>query len=191
MAIEWVVGTAVASMLVGLALGYFLPLGNARKTRVNELENALETAQQELTDYKAEVYHQFATTAEKFQNLDRSYQELHQQLARSSVELCGAAATPLLAAATAPLMDDTLAETPEAEFSEPAAAEIEDTSAEAPSVEQPLEAQDIVVAEAEAVADQGEANEQVPTLTERDADFTAQAERDPAEPARRESARRS
>jgi|GEM_PF-3344889 len=178
MVIEWVVGIAVVSMLVGVALGYFLPLGNAKKARVSELENALDTAQQELTDYKNEVFSQFATTAEKFRNLDESYQALHQQLARSSVDLCGDAATPLLSAATVSSIaeDSSDAAAEESRFSE------EDLDAQAPDVSEAStvdtrgdEIEDeILVAEASAELQSNDTLESVPTLTERDADFTSE-----------------
>ena len=189
MVIEWVVGIAVVSMLVGLALGYFLPLGNAKKARVGELENALETAQQELADYKGEVFSQFATTAEKFRNLDQSYQELHQQLARSSVDLCGDAATPLLTAAAAPAQEslsESVAE--ENKYSE------EDLDAQTPSENSAGETsttemeEEIVVAEASAELQTDVAQDGVPTLTERDADFEPDLEGETDAPAKRESA---
>ena len=192
MVIEWVVGIAVVSMLVGLALGYFLPLGNARKARVGELENALETAQQELADYKAEVFSQFATTAEKFRDLDQSYQALHQQLARSSVDLCGDAASPLLTAAVAPALEEELSEAvaQDSRFSE------EDLDAQTPDISD-MDAseketseieEEIVVAEASAELDTNVAAESVPTLTERDADFSPDLEGETDTPAKRESA---
>ena len=192
MVIEWVVGIAVVSMLVGLALGYFLPLGNARKARVGELENALETAQQELADYKAEVFSQFATTAEKFRDLDQSYQALHQQLARSSVDLCGDAASPLLTAAVAPALEEELSEAvaQDSRFSE------EDLDAQTPDISD-MDAseketseieEEIVVAEASAELDTNVAAESVPTLTERDADFSPDLEGETDAPAKRESA---
>ena len=197
MVIEWVVGIAIVSMLIGLALGYFLPLGNAKKARVGELENALETAQQELADYKGEVFSQFATTAEKFRDLDQSYQALHQQLARSSVDLCGDAASPLLTAAVAPALEEGLSE-PVAEgsrfseedldaqtpdFGEMDASEKEASEKEASEIEE-----EIVVAEASAELDTNVASDSVPTLTERDADFSPDLDGETAAPAKRESA---
>jgi uncharacterized membrane-anchored protein YhcB (DUF1043 family) len=197
MVIEWVVGIAVVSMLVGVALGYFLPLGNAKKARVSELENALDTAQQELADYKSEVFNQFATTAEKFRNLDESYQALHQQLARSSVDLCGDAATPLLSAAPASSIaeDSSDSAVEESKFSQ------EDLDAQAPDVPETATTEtnvgeiedEILVAEASAELQAEDSQESVPTLTERDADFSSEVESEvesePATPeAKRESA---
>ncbi|MCR9260805.1 MAG: DUF1043 family protein [Pseudomonadaceae bacterium] len=178
MVIEWVVGIAVISMLVGVALGYYLPLGNAKKARVSELETALDSAQQELADYKSEVFSQFATTAEKFRNLDESYQALHQQLARSSVDLCGDAATPLLSAATVSALteESSDAAAQDNRFSE------EDLDAQTPDVDENATNQskahdiedEILVAEASAGLQAGVTQEDVPTLTERDADFTSE-----------------
>lgn len=178
MVIEWVVGIAVISMLVGVALGYYLPLGNAKKARVSELENALDTAQQELADYKGEVFSQFATTAEKFRNLDESYQALHQQLARSSVDLCGDAATPLLSATTVSALTEDSSDTAaqDNKFSE------EDLDAQAPDVDENATNQskahdiedEILVAEASAGLQAGATQEDVPTLTDRDADFASE-----------------
>ncbi len=172
MAIEWIVGIAVASLLVGLGLGYILPLGSAKKARVSELEAALETAHQELTDYKGEVYNQFAQTAEKFRNLDRSYQDLHQQLAASSVSLCGDAATPLLLGASLsegaePLADqqDLVADDPVDEAAGTQASA--DSTAEVSNkLDDDKLDDDIVVAETPV-----DTSNEVPTLTEVDADF--------------------
>ncbi len=97
MAVELVVGIALASLLAGLGVGYFLTgTGSAKRARVTELEGALEAARTELADYKRDVFGQFSATAEKFRALDKSYNDLHRQLAESSVALCGDAATPLL-----------------------------------------------------------------------------------------------
>lgn len=171
MTIEWVVGIAVASLLVGLGLGYFLPLGNAKKARVSELETALATAHQELSDYKGEVFSQFSQTAEKFRNLDRSYQDLHQQLAASSVSLCGDAATPLLlgaslaeAAEAVAVKEDLVAaeETVDEVASKQDGSGMESEPSE--KIEDAKFDDDIVVAETPA-----DASDEVPTLTDRDA----------------------
>jgi len=96
--IEWVVGIGVLSAIVGIGIGYLL-FGRGRK-KAAELESELESAQNELADYRQEVYGQFSETAEKFKALDRSYQDLHRQLAVSAVALCGDDGTPLLASPT-------------------------------------------------------------------------------------------
>ena len=62
-----------------------------------DLQNELQAAQDEMAEYKQEVFGQFAQTAEHFRDLDKSYHALHSHLAASSVALCGDQATPLLA----------------------------------------------------------------------------------------------
>ncbi|MCZ6708735.1 MAG: DUF1043 family protein, partial [Gammaproteobacteria bacterium] len=85
-----------------------------------DLEAELESARDENTEYRREVFDQFAETARKFRNLDESYQDLHRQLAESASVLCGEAAGPLL---EAPVAQKSLAM---AEADE--AAEAEDTA---------------------------------------------------------------
>lgn len=102
MAIELVIGIGFACVLFGVGLGYVLFGRGAGRSKVAELESALESAQDELKDYRTEVYDQFAETAEKFKNLDRSYHDLHRQLAVSSATLLGDQETPLLASPDAP-----------------------------------------------------------------------------------------
>jgi uncharacterized membrane-anchored protein YhcB (DUF1043 family) len=98
MAVELGAGISLVALLIGGGVGYLLANRTGPKARVVELESALDAAQNELAEYKRDVYGQFAQTAEKFRDLDRSYNELHRQLAESSVALCGDAGTPLLQA---------------------------------------------------------------------------------------------
>ena len=164
MAMEFVIGIAVAALLLGALVGYFLPGGNKKKARVAELEGALESAQDELAEYKREVFGQFAQTADKFRALDKSYNELHRQLAESSVALCGDAATPLL-------------EAPGDQVSPEVANE---TDAQLDADQAGESAPDDLVAPAESINDSivvGESDE-VPTLTDVDAEVLAQAESD-------------
>ncbi len=107
MDVETVMGIALLTLLAGAGVGYFLGKGRGTSTRVKELEAALATSQTELADYRREVYGQFAQTAEKFRALDDSYNDLHRQLAASSVALCGDDATPLLAGPGQSLLADT------------------------------------------------------------------------------------
>ncbi len=97
-AIEWVIAIVIGGLLLGLAAGWW---GVSRigggKAKVAELQQALDNANEEMADYKREVFGEFAETAEKFRALDKSYNDLHRQLAKSSVALCGDSATPLLA----------------------------------------------------------------------------------------------
>ncbi len=97
LAMEWVIGIAVACLLIGSGVSWLvLNAKGASRTRVRELEASLESAQEEMSDYKREVYGQFSETAEKFRALDKSYHELHRQLATSSVALLGDRDMPLL-----------------------------------------------------------------------------------------------
>jgi uncharacterized membrane-anchored protein YhcB (DUF1043 family) len=188
MAIEFVVGIGVGALLLGLLIGYFLPGGNKKKARVAELETALESAQEELAEYKREVFGQFAETAEKFRALDKSYNDLHRQLATSSVALCGDAATPLLEAPGAETLVEQKvsdsADNPAPESADQVLAEDESIAAspidanevEGPELpgdlQAPTQADDdsIVVSEAEVTGTEIGESEQVPTLTDVDAE---------------------
>ena len=68
---------------------YFGPL------HVVELEQALAATETELADYKQRVTEEFTDTAESFA-LNRSYEDLHRQLAKSANALCGEAGVPTL-----------------------------------------------------------------------------------------------
>lgn len=150
MAVEWVVGIAILSVVVGYVIGRYVRFGGGAQNRVTELESALSTAQEELADYKSEVFGQFAGTAEKFRALDRSYNELHRQLAQSSVALCGDAATPLLENSGTPTESD------------------EAVSEQSPLDAQSLEAELIIEEPVEAQAEAVEGEDSVPTLTDVD-----------------------
>ncbi|MEM7080166.1 MAG: DUF1043 family protein [Pseudomonadota bacterium] len=63
--------------------------GKGARAKAGELQSALDSAQEEMAEYKQEVYNQFSDTADKFRALDKSYRDLHQQLASSSVALVG------------------------------------------------------------------------------------------------------
>ena len=178
MAVELVVGIVLVTLLAGVGIGYYL-LGagraNKAKAAVAELESSLESAQTELADYKRDVFGEFAQTAEKFRALDKSYNDLHRQLAKSSVALCGDDGTMLLESPEAPaldVVDDELADE-------------EIVVAEAPESEQPelaegveqeaLDAEPQAEAESQAEALPGEVSQEgkpedeadpVPILTE-------------------------
>lgn len=175
MAVELVIGIVVVTLLAGVGIGYYL-LGagrtNKAKAAVAELENALETAQTELADYKRDVFGEFAQTAEKFRALDKSYHDLHRQLAESSVALCGDDGTLLLESPEAPALDvvedDQLAaeEIVVAEASEPEQPEpvvvLDESAAESQVEEQPEE----LAADALADTNLGQNPDAVPILTE-------------------------
>jgi uncharacterized membrane-anchored protein YhcB (DUF1043 family) len=94
---EWLIGLALLGGLAGLAGGYLLA-GRNGGNRQRELEAQLSSARRELGDYRQEVVQQFSETARKFQALNDSYTDLHEQLARSSSVLCGDISGPLLEA---------------------------------------------------------------------------------------------
>ncbi|MAD07301.1 MAG: hypothetical protein CMP86_07810 [Gammaproteobacteria bacterium] len=85
------------AFIAGALLGYYLLrsgiLGHAR---IVELEQALAATETELADYKQRVTEEFTDTAEKFRALNRSYEDLHRQLAKSANALCGEAGVPTL-----------------------------------------------------------------------------------------------
>lgn len=97
LALEWVIGVGVACLLLGFGIAWLVFGGKkSSRTRVKDLETQLEQSKDELTQYRSEVYGQFSETAEKFRALDKSYHDLHRQLAASSVALIGDQAAPLL-----------------------------------------------------------------------------------------------
>ena len=107
MAVELVVVIAVSALVVGGLIGYLIKgRDSSSREQIEKLEAELEASQTELQDYRQEVVQQFSDTAEKFKTLDESYHALHRQLATSSVALCGDAGTPLLAAASEPLITE-------------------------------------------------------------------------------------
>ncbi len=150
-AIEWVIGLAIGGLVLGLLAGYGVSLRGGARSKVEELQTALDTAEAELADYKREVFGQFAETAEKFRALDKSYNDLHRQLATSSVALCGDAATPLLAGPGTEAGLEEKAVTDDA-VSEDAV--VEDTVAEdGPAEGKPAEGKEVPAAEGSAPED--------------------------------------
>ena len=85
------------AFIAGALAGYFLlRLGILGHARIVELEQALAATEAELADYKQRVTEEFTDTAEKFRALNRSYEDLHRQLAKSANVLCGEAGAPKL-----------------------------------------------------------------------------------------------
>lgn len=94
---EWMIGVALVALAGGLGLGTLLGQSLSSTRKVRTLQQELEAAQTELSDYRADVYDQFAETARKFERLNETYNDLHQQLATSASKLLGdTAGTPLL-----------------------------------------------------------------------------------------------
>jgi uncharacterized membrane-anchored protein YhcB (DUF1043 family) len=97
--LAWLVVVGVIGAILGGWLGHLVARVRSKAAeRIQELEAELESARDKNTEYRREVFDQFAETAQKFRNLDESYQDLHRQLAESASVLCGEAAGPLLEA---------------------------------------------------------------------------------------------
>ncbi|MFW6093961.1 MAG: YhcB family protein [Pseudomonadota bacterium] len=94
---EWLIALAIIGALIGAGAGYALGRRSGDGGgRSRELERELDEARRQHEAYRQEVAAQFSETARKFQTLNDSYTDLHQQLARSSSLLCGDASGPLL-----------------------------------------------------------------------------------------------
>ncbi|MEM1433429.1 MAG: DUF1043 family protein [Pseudomonadota bacterium] len=94
---EWMIGVALVALAGGLGLGALLGQSMASTRKVKSLQEELEAARDAHNDYRSEVYDQFSETARKFERLNESYRDLHQQLATSAVTLLGdTAGRPLL-----------------------------------------------------------------------------------------------
>lgn len=177
MALEIVIGIAALALLTGAGIGYLLGKGKDNSARVRELEGALENSQSELADYRTQVYGNFAETAEKFRALDRSYNDLHRQLAESSVALCGDDAQPLLAGPGQPkLTEAEQAARDEREEKEinPAPVTAQAPNADAADEVQP--AMDVAPEQATNTDTESEAETQTPT----EAQTETQTDTDPA-----------
>jgi uncharacterized membrane-anchored protein YhcB (DUF1043 family) len=178
LAIEWVVLIGAVTAGIGGVIGLFVGRRNGGdKERISELEKTLLSKEDELTEYRSQVFNEFAETAEKFRSLDQSYHALHRQLATSSASLLGDQATPLLTQSAVPedsgadeqvevvqdSVDDNLEESP------PESAEM---SAEVSVEEVEIDLDEIVVDEHvvdETITDEAFADKtipDVPTLTE-------------------------
>ena len=105
--LAWLVVVGVIGVVLGGWLGHLVARVRSKSAqRIQDLEAELEIARDENTEYRREVFDQFAETARKFRHLDESYQDLHRQLAESASVLCGEAAGPLL---EAPIAQKSLA----------------------------------------------------------------------------------
>ncbi|MEM1174923.1 MAG: DUF1043 family protein [Pseudomonadota bacterium] len=72
---------AVAGLLLGIGIGYWLGRLQDQQDRVAELESELDT-------YKAQVTEHFAQSATHFQAIGRQYRELYEHMAAGSETLC-------------------------------------------------------------------------------------------------------
>ena len=85
----WVlaIGFAILAIgvIIGMIIGYF-GLGDSRRSQ--ELQNELDTLQQEFELYKDKVSRHFLQTSELVQKMTSSYREVYEHLASGSEELC-------------------------------------------------------------------------------------------------------
>ena len=92
----WLIGVGIVAGLAGAGFGVWYNQRSGASKRVIELEEQLSSSQQAHEEYRQEVFDQFSDTAAKFQTLNESYVDLHEQLAKSANALCGDMAGSLL-----------------------------------------------------------------------------------------------
>lgn len=144
--LDALIGISIIALLVGFLIGLAMGRTVLRGKRSLNTEAELQASQEALTNYRAEVYDQFAQTARKFDTLNESYNDLHRHLASSANVLLGdGISTPLLRGPAEPV--------PEAEPKEVQAEEtpVEEESVEEESVEKGSE--DETLAEADTPLD--------------------------------------
>lgn len=87
--IEWIWLTAIIAGIAGWVGGWLLGRrSNAGQRKSLALQESLNASEQRLQDYKKEVQGHFAQTADAFNEMNDSYQRLHQQLASGASTLC-------------------------------------------------------------------------------------------------------
>ncbi len=152
------IGCVVGGIILGLIAGRFF----LRSKHAAQLERELSDAQEAMKDYKNEVFQQFGDTASKFEKLNESYADLHQQLATSATVLCADMPNvPLIASSTVATLQadaETVQVTPEdnttaSDDQAPGDADISEDIAESVEVVEAVEA--VEVAEPTAAADTG------------------------------------
>lgn len=82
----------LGSMLaVGVLIGFMMgrSKGDTSLPRVQELEEQLKQADEEMQAYRGEVGQHFEKTATLFNQLTNNYREVYEHLASSSEQLCG------------------------------------------------------------------------------------------------------
>lgn len=102
---EMLIGIGIACVVGGIILGLVAGRFFLRSKHAATLERELNEAKEEMKEYKNEVFQQFGDTARKFEKLNESYADLHQQLATSASVLCADMPdVPLLASSTVPAL---------------------------------------------------------------------------------------
>lgn len=143
---EMLIGIGIACSLGGIILGLVGGRFLLRSKHAATLERELGAAQEELKEYKNEVFQQFGDTARKFEKLNESYADLHQQLATSASVLCaGMPDVPLLASSAVPALQTT-AESTDVTAQEDSIGEAEQPTIQDADIETP-EVAEVVMAE--------------------------------------------
>jgi len=102
--IEGLIGIGIACAVVGLVIGLLLGRSSMGNKKAAVLQQELDDAKSALQDYKTEVFQEFGDTAAKFEKLNESYADLHQQLAKSASVLCAdMPSVPLIANDASPV----------------------------------------------------------------------------------------
>lgn len=127
--------------IAALAAGFYFGRYTGTGAKAGEFEQQLNESQQELQDYREEVYQQFGETAKKFERLQETYTDLHAQLANSAEVLCAGKGV-------GPLLTGALATAAIAAPEEEAETVVEDLTESEEYPEESAEAEDIIVAEA-------------------------------------------
>ncbi|MEA2079333.1 MAG: DUF1043 family protein [Pseudomonadota bacterium] len=83
----WAVGLITFAFGIACGIGIaYLMLGNRRRTQ--ELQDKLDTLQQEFDSYHDQVGQHFLKTSELVQNMTESYRDVYEHLATGSQALC-------------------------------------------------------------------------------------------------------
>ena len=79
----------IAALAVGLALGWAIARASGnRNIRQRRLAQQLDALQTEHTRYQAQVNEHFTETAELIRQLNDSYRDVHEHLAKGASKLC-------------------------------------------------------------------------------------------------------
>jgi len=93
--LSWAWAVGLISLTIGIACGigiaYLMP-GNRRHTQ--ELQDKLQSLQQEFDSYHDQVGQHFLKTSELVQNMTESYRDVYEHLATGSQVLCQTPVTP-------------------------------------------------------------------------------------------------
>lgn len=86
--IDWVI-YITAGIVIGFAAGYFFSrLDTSMQKKCDELEQKLDTAHQEMTNYKQDVTQHFVKTSSLINNMTQSYRAVYDHMAEGANNLC-------------------------------------------------------------------------------------------------------